>query len=169
MKSGVHIPSGRIDPFCTDEHPFPCFGGNGIRGYVAEANCSGRSLFIGRQGALCGNVSFFSGRCYATERAVVVKCSDSLLPRFAFHLFTAMDLNQYKSSGAQPGLAVGKLKAIEIALPAIDVQKDIAEKLDRFDALVNDIAQGLPAEIEARRKQYEHYRDRLLTFKEKAS
>lgn len=80
-----------------------------------------------------------------------------------------MDLNQYKSSGAQPGLAVGKLKAIEIALPAIDVQKDIAEKLDRFDALVNDIAQGLPAEIGARRKQYEHYRDRLLTFKEKAS
>lgn len=56
-----------------------------------------------------------------------------------------------------------------VPLPPIEEQRQIAGTLDRFDALVNDIAQGLPAEIEARRKQYEHYRDKLLTFKEKAS
>ena len=52
----------------------------------------------------------------------------------------------------------------EFDLPSIDEQKRIAEILDRFDALCNDISQGIPAEIEARRKQYEHYRDKLLTF-----
>ena len=78
-----------------------------------------------------------------------------------------MDLNQYKSSGAQPGLAVGKLNMIQIILPTVEKQKMIAEILDQFDALVNDISQGIPAEIEARRKQYEYYRDKLLTFKEK--
>lgn len=167
MKAGVHISAGDISPLRTDERPFPCFGGNGIRGYVAQANCSGRNLFIGRQGALCGNVSYFDGQCYATEHAVVTKCSDALLPRFAFHLLTAMDLNQYKSSGAQPGLAVGKLNMIQIILPTVEKQKMIAEILDQFDALVDDISQGIPAEMEARRKQYAYYRDRLLAFKEK--
>lgn len=80
-----------------------------------------------------------------------------------------MDLNQYKSSGAQPGLAVGKLNMIQITLPAVEEQKKIAETLDGFDALISDISQGLPAEIEARRKQYAYYRDKLITFKEKTT
>ena len=49
----------------------------------------------------------------------------------------------------------------------ISEQHRIVSILDRFDSLVNDISSGLPAEIEARRKQYEYYRDKLLTFKEK--
>ena len=55
----------------------------------------------------------------------------------------------------------------EIPVPALDEQQRIADLLDRFDALVNDITSGLPAEIAARRAQYEHYRDRLLSFPEK--
>ncbi|EJF35232.1 type I restriction modification DNA specificity domain protein [Schaalia georgiae F0490] len=54
-----------------------------------------------------------------------------------------------------------------IPVPLIEEQRRIADILDRFDALVNDISSGLPAEIAARRKQYEHYRDRLLSFPEK--
>ena len=55
----------------------------------------------------------------------------------------------------------------EFVIPSIDRQKQIAETLDRFDKLCNDISEGLPAEIEARQKQYEYYRDKLLTFKAK--
>ena len=55
----------------------------------------------------------------------------------------------------------------EFAIPSIDRQKQIAETLDRFDKLCNDISEGLPAEIEARQKQYEYYRDKLLTFVQK--
>jgi len=53
-------------------------------------------------------------------------------------------------------------------VPSDEEQQRIVAILDRFDALVNDISIGLPAEIKARRQQYEHYRDRLLTFREAA-
>lgn len=56
---------------------------------------------------------------------------------------------------------------IELSLPPLKEQYRIADILDDFDTLVNDLSFGLPAEIEARRKQYEYYRDRLLTFPEK--
>ena len=55
---------------------------------------------------------------------------------------------------------------ISIAIPTIREQKRITEILDRFDTLCNDLSTGLPAEIEARQKQYEYYRDKLLSFKE---
>ncbi len=57
-----------------------------------------------------------------------------------------------------------KLNGIIIPLPTIERQNEIAERLERFDRLVNDLSTGLPAEIEVRKKQYEHYRDMLLSF-----
>lgn len=60
-----------------------------------------------------------------------------------------------------------KLNDIVIPLPTIEEQNRVVALLDRFDTLCNDLSGGLPAEIEARKKQYEYYRDALLTFKEK--
>ena len=77
-----------------------------------------------------------------------------------------MNLNQYKSAGAQPGLAVKNIVELEAPVPSLDEQRRIVSILDRFYALCNDLTSGLPAEIEARQKQYEYYRDKLLTFKE---
>lgn len=65
-------------------------------------------------------------------------------------------------------LSAAKLAGITVPVPELSEQRRIADLLDRFDALVNDISSGLPAEIAARRAQYEHYRDRLLSFPEKA-
>ncbi len=89
--------------------------------------------------------------------------------RYLFYLLTAMNLNQYKSAGAQPGLAVSKLETIPARVPSLEEQEKVVRILDRFDRLCNDLYFGLPAEIEARQKQYEYYRDKLLTFKEKVS
>ena len=57
------------------------------------------------------------------------------------------------------------LASIEIPIPPLDEQQRIVTILDHFDALVNDLSSGLPAEIAARQQQYEYYRDKLLTFK----
>lgn len=65
-------------------------------------------------------------------------------------------------------LSAENLGKLAIPVPPPDEQERIVAILDKFDALVNDLSSGLPAEIAARRKQYEHYRDRLLTFREAA-
>lgn len=77
-----------------------------------------------------------------------------------------MNLNQYKSQGAQPGLAVGNLENLVAPVPALDVQKRLVNVLDNFEAICSDLNIGLPTEIEARKKQYEFYREQLLTFAE---
>lgn len=76
----------------------------------------------------------------------------------------------YVNAGmGNPKLMSNSMSRIPLALPDLETQARIVSILDRFDALVNDITQGLPAELAARRKQYEYYRDKLLTFKEKVS
>ena len=69
------------------------------------------------------------------------------------------------AGGTVKSIPMGELKKISIPLPALDEQRRIVAILDRFDALCNDLTSGLPAEIAARQKQYEYYRDKLLTFK----
>ena len=87
--------------------------------------------------------------------------------RFLYHLLVHKDLNQYKTAGAQPGLSVAKLETILVPVPDMTIQNKIAYVLDNFDAICTDLKIGLPAEIEARQKQYEYYRDKLLTFEER--
>ena len=70
--------------------------------------------------------------------------------------------------GTRGGLSLKILLPYTIILPSISEQERIVSILDRFDALCNDLSSGLPAEIEARTKQYEYYRDKLLSFKEKS-
>lgn len=167
MKAGVHINANEISDFQTEGYPYPCYGGNGIRGYVMHSNQIGPSAIIGRQGALCGNVKYTDGLYYATEHAVVVKPKEEVNIKWAFYKLQQMNLNQYKSQGAQPGLAVGKLLDLKIPIPPLSTQRRIVSILDRFESLVNDISMGLPAEIAARHQQYEYYRDQLLSFKRK--
>lgn len=90
--------------------------------------------------------------------------------RFVAHFFASDHFNTQKKrfiTGAKvKRLSDRALRQIAIPVPELNKQKDIANTLDKFDALVNDLSSGLPAEIAARRKQYEYYRDQLLTFKE---
>lgn len=166
MKAGKAIKSELISVAQSDNTNYECFGGNGVRGYVSEPNQHGNFPIIGRQGALCGNVNYATGDFYATEHAVVVKSKGAYTHRFLFYLLKDMNLNQYKSQGAQPGLAVKNIEELLAWVPSIARQNQVVELLDHFDTLCNDISTGLPAEIEARKKQYEYYRDKLLTFKE---
>ena len=87
--------------------------------------------------------------------------------RYVFHWVNA-NYAQIKAlgQGARSDLNAGLIQDFPIPVPSIDAQVRIAEVLDKFDTLVNDLKSGLPAELRARRQQYEFYRDRLLTFKE---
>lgn len=84
-------------------------------------------------------------------------------------MLTHANLNQYKTAGAQPGLSVSRLQSVSIPVPPLELQEKIVAILDRFETLVNDLSEGLPAEIAAVKEQYEYYRNRLLTFKEKTA
>ena len=75
-------------------------------------------------------------------------------------------LTKNATGGTVKGIKGSKLHLLKIPVPPLSEQQRIVDILDRFDALCNDITSGLPAEIEARKKQYEYYRDKLLTFKE---
>ena len=92
---------------------------------------------------------------------------DNRFLKYCFEDSIAAQMNSNARGGAIKNVAsVAVLKDIEIQIPSIDEQLRVVALLDRFDTLFNDITTGLPAEIDARQKQYEYYRDKLLTFKE---
>lgn len=164
MRAGQHTSASKISDSASDAFMYPCFGGNGVRGYVKEKSHDGDYLLIGRQGALCGNVQRMKGKFYATEHAVVVTVGPNVNIDWAFHMLTLMNLNQYASQSAQPGLAVGKLEGLKIPVPALTEQIRLASILDKFYVLTHSLTEGLPREIELRQKQYAYYRDLLLSF-----
>ena len=164
MRAGKHIKAKDISAIKNTEHKYTCFGGNGSRGFVQEYSHEGDYALIGRQGALCGNVKRTTGKFYATEHAVVCTPKQGIDMDWAFHILTFMNLNQYKSQSAQPGLAVGNLANLAINVPPISEQKEIAKILNKFDTITSSISEGLPREIKLRQQQYEYYRDLLLSF-----
>ena len=106
--------------------------------------------------------------CYAGGDIVVMKHEQN--PKYIAYALSTQNAQIQKSKGKVKSKVVHSsipaLKEITIPLPSLEEQAHIVAILDKFDALTTDISRGLPAEIEARRKQYEYYRDKLLTFKE---
>ena len=79
-------------------------------------------------------------------------------------MFWNMQINRLLQSSSMQNIPMEKIRKFVLPIPPLDEQEKIVNILDRFDALCNDLTSGLPAEIEARQKQYEFYRDKLLTF-----
>lgn len=96
--------------------------------------------------------------------------TERVTSRFLYHWMQTIDLSRLANdSGAVPSIRKSEAEQVLIPLPDLDTQRRVADLLDKFDTLVNDLSVGLPAELAARRKQYEYYRDKLLTFEEAAA
>lgn len=126
LQAGKNISANDIHE-CSQNFPYACYGGNGIRGYVSDYNRDGKFPIIGRQGALCGNVNFAEGKFYATEHAVVVTCFAGVNIEWTRYVLEAMNLNQYATATAQPGLSVATVNEVEFMLPPLNEQCRIAE------------------------------------------
>jgi type I restriction enzyme S subunit len=138
MKSGEAITGADIDQFS----PYPCYGGNGLRGFTTRFTHDGCYALIGRQGALCGNVLGVEGKFFASEHAVVVTSAPRVDIRWLTFVLGEMNLNRYSESSAQPGLSVSKILSIQVACPPTLVeQQAIADALSDADALIASLEQ----------------------------
>ena len=142
LQAGKNITAKDISEKQDMVHCFPCYGGNGLRGYVSSYNREGRFPLIGRQGALCGNINEANGRFYATEHAVVVDTYCDTNIDWAINVLVYLNLNQYATSTAQPGLSVGTISEVVIPIPPLEEQQRISQKLNDWFCLIDQIEQG---------------------------
>ena len=152
LQAGKNIKASEINPEKTEDQLYPCYGGNGIRGFVNYFNAEGDFPIIGRQGALCGNINRAKGKFYATEHAVLTTTFANTDVSWACYFLKALNLNQYATATAQPGLAVSKINQVLIPLPPIAEQHRIVAKIEELQPDIDayDKAQTELAAIEER-------------------
>ena len=129
LSSGKSITAADIQ----DSGEYPVYGANGVRGYASVSNFKGECAIIGRQGAYCGNVHYFSGEAYMSEHAVVAHPNELADARYLAYLLSLMDLSRLQGQSAQPGLSVQTLAKQNIQLPDIATQQRIGNLLGVLD------------------------------------
>jgi type I restriction enzyme S subunit len=156
MKSGEGITASRID----QHSQYPCYGGNGLRGFTSRYTHDGAFALIGRQGALCGNVVGVSGKLFASEHAVVVTPRQGTNIQFLTYVLGEMHLNRLSEASAQPGLSVSKILQLIIGTPPTEAEQHaIAKALSDVDGLLD----GLDRLIAKKRDLKQAAMQQLLT------
>ena len=160
MTRGARAPGG-----------IPYYGASGVVDHVSDYLFDGDYLLVSEDGAnllaRSTPIAFsISGKAWVNNHAHVLEFESYAERRFVEFYLNSIDLAPYVSGAAQPKLNKANLNRIPVPDVTIEEKQRIVALLDRFDALVNDLNVGLPAELKARRTQYEYYRDKLLTFKE---
>ncbi len=138
-----------------------------VKGSLFPANS-----FIVATSATIGEHALVTVPSLANQRFTCLMCKPEYVAlidtKFIFYYCFKLDeyCKEHLNQGNFASVDMSKFGEFIFSLPNVDRQKEIADVLDRFDTLCNDITEGIPAEIEARRQQYEYYRNKLLTFKE---
>jgi type I restriction enzyme S subunit len=137
FKSGQGITSSDI----FETGPYAVYGGNGLRGFTNRYTHDGDYILIGRQGALCGNITFISGQNYVSEHAIAVQTDSENDIAFFSYKLESLNLNRFSESSAQPGLSVEKLVRRKIVIPPIIEQRAIAALLFTWDEAIHNTTQ----------------------------
>ena len=148
LSSGKGISAKLID----DVGKFPVYGGNGLRGYTAQSNFFGECAIIGRQGAFCGNVRYFSGEAYMTEHAIVVCANKDNNTRYLAYLLGIMKLGRLSGQSAQPGLSGKTLAQQDVDMPPLEQQRKVAKILATIEKKIelnNKINENLEQQAQA--------------------
>ena len=141
IKSGKSIDANQIS---CNTSLYPCYGGNGIRGFVNSYSYDGCFPIIGRVGALCGNVHLAKGRFYATEHALVVKIKDNNInPKWLKYNLISLNLKKIAKGVAQPVIAASEASKISIPVPPIAEQEKIVAELDCLSGIIEKKKQQL--------------------------
>ena len=144
---------------------YPVMGSNGKVGYHDTYIVSGPCIIVGRKGS-AGAINWVNENCFPIDTAYYINLkTNGINLRFLFQYLISIGLTPETKSGGVPGLNRNEAYQKHIPLPSLTEQQRIVGILDKFDTLVNDLSIGIPAEIEARQKQYEYYRGKLLSFK----
>ncbi|MFY9072160.1 N-6 DNA methylase [Aliarcobacter butzleri] len=142
MKAGKFVSASDIEDTKTLEN-YPCYGGNGLRGYTKTFTHEGIFSLIGRQGALCGNVHRVTGQFHATEHALVVTPFENVDTNWLYHKLKEMNLNQYATGVAQPGLSVKNLNDISVFVPSFQEQQQIVKQIEEIEDKIQNIEKEL--------------------------
>ena len=164
---GGDVPKERFSNKPTEQYKIPIYsngiGSQALYGFTDIPKLSKKCVTIAARGTI-GYVALRKEPFYPIIRLICAIPKEGLLPEFLYYVLQGMKFHVPKAG--IPQLTIPMISKYKIPVPPLPEQKRIASILDRFDALCNDLTSGLPAEMEARRKQYEYYRDKLLTFKE---
>ncbi len=148
---------------------YPYYGANGIQDYVDSYIFDGDFVLVGEDGSVINKdntpvVNWASGKIWVNNHAHVLQTKNELKLKFLYFYLQTIDVSYYVA-GTPPKINQENLKQIQIPIPPLEIQQEIVKILDQFSLLTTDLLAGIPAEIKARKKQYEYYREKLLTFK----
>ena len=166
IKRGVRVVKAQLD----DTSEYPVYQNSlSPLGYYNNSNCDANKTFLITAGA-AGEIGYSYIPFWAADDCYYFDCDESIL--IERYLYYALKTSQHRikkmvRNASVPRLGRSSVENLLIPIPSLEEQQRIVDILDRFDKLCNDLSEGLPAEIAARQKQYEYYRDKLLTFKEK--
>ena len=147
---------------------YPYYGANGIQDYVADYIFDGTFVLVGEDGSVMTPngtpvVNWAEGKIWVNNHAHIITEIDGVLLRYLFHYLQTVDIKPL-IHGNIPKLTGGDFKALKIPVPPLPVQEEIVRILDNFTELTTKLTAELTEELTAREKQYEYYRNQLLTF-----
>lgn len=140
----------------------------GELGRIDTYEYNGEYLTWTTDGAYAGTIFYRNEKFSITNVCGLIEIkSNSIIIKFLYYWLVVEAKKHVYFGMGNPKLMSNQMATIEVPIPPMKEQQRIVAILDKFETLVNDISEGLPAEIAARRQQYEYYRDKLLTFKRK--